>query len=627
MRDNPADRLTPQVKQRLWARAELYDRRFLADIFSRIPRHIAPRLLVEWEKRLETLGRRESNLYALSLKTDLLPELFPDAALPFDATDDEIADAAERAVRRVRERIRLHEAAGQETVIAAMTRVAHRYRVEPPRCNTVAGVIARMTDAAWWRRALRKRFQVVEHAAIRAGCVHRRAAPYVSDEAYRRHERHARKMSALLEALEAVNEETGECCTLAELRNTSTANPTIRRYAMMACVRGLEARAKALGFVGVFLTITCPSRLHARLEKSGDPNLRYDGTSPRAAQAYLARKVWNAGMRKLKHASIAPGREFFGLRTVEPHHDATPHWHVLAFVAPDRLDEFTATLRAYALADSPDEPGAAERRFTVEHIDPAKGSAARYIAKYVSKNTDGAGVGADNEADGDAAGSAARVVVWARLWNARQFQFFGIGAISPFRELYRLDRVPEPLEALLGDLWRAARDGDFATFLAVREARQTRLSLYYEPEPSRRYPGEIARKLRGVVIQGDAGGVPIVTRPYDWHIRPHDSLSDGVFRFPWTRFNNSARVDLTGFFTPSDAFDRPFFSGAGQARIVLSGDTGSRPAVLAAPGEDAGDVTIAGRSDSRSMTGRTARSGKGEKCPEPGTATRPGACL
>lgn len=542
MRNDPAAALPPQVKKRLWANPYPEDRRFLAEIFGRMPAHISGRLMTEWKGRFKSHGRRESNLYVMSLRDELLPELFPETGLPFHATDDEIADEAERAVKALRGRIEMYET--EREILALLARTAKRYRIETPRSDTTKGKLSRMLDVAWWRRALRKRFQVVELAAIKAGCVNRRAAPYVSDEAYRRHERHARKTQQLLELLEAVNEATGEVLTLAELRDTSTANPAIRRVAMMACVRGLEERAKGLGFEAVFVTITCPSRMHARHEKSGEPNKRYDGTSPREAQRYLGR-LWNNGNRALRHAGMKPGQDYFGLRTVEPHHDATPHWHMLAFVAPDKLETFVETLRAYALADSPDEHGAQERRFTVERIDPKKGSAAGYVAKYVSKNTDGAGVGEDFEAEGGASANASRAVVWARLWHIRQFQFFGVGAVSPFRELYRLDHVPEALETLIGELHEAAKAGDFAAYLKARDARQTRISMFYEEEQSKRYPGEQARKLRGVSVTGDAGPVPIVTRPDDWSIRLRQMPGDG---FPWTCINNSAGTDSTGFF-------------------------------------------------------------------------------
>lgn len=535
--------LPPKVKSRIWSNPYAEDRRFLADIFSSMPDGIANRISEEWERRYSKQGRRESNIYAMSVRDELLAELVPENGLPLHATDDEISDAAEQAVKNLRGRLKA--GGSEDDLLALLSRTVRRYRIEMPRCKSMAGTLSRMLDEAWWRRALRKRFRVVEHAAIKAGCVHRRAAPYISDEAFKRHQRHQRKTKALLENLEAINESTGETFTLEELRESSPANPSIRRFAMLACVRGLEARAKELGFEAVFVTTTCPSRMHARHEKSGDQNKNYDGTSPRQAQAYLGR-LWNSAIRKLGHMGIKPGQEFFGLRTVEPHHDGTPHWHMLAFVSPAHVETFTDTLREYALKDSPNEPGANERRFTVVRIDPKKGSAAGYIAKYVSKNTDGHGVGEDFEAEGGASENAPRVVVWSRTWGIRQFQFFGVGTVSPFRELYRLDSVPVALDELIGDLFIAAKNADFAAYIRARESRGIKLSLLFEDEPSKRYPGEQARKLRGLNVTGDAGQVPIVTRPDNWSIRIRQKPSDG---FPWTCINNSAPVDLNGDFS------------------------------------------------------------------------------
>ncbi|MCW2573567.1 MAG: replication endonuclease [Frankiales bacterium] len=559
MRDNLLHRLPPNVKGRIWAGTDdPLDRKFLSDIFAPIPPHVAKPLLKEWERRRATSGARDANLYALSLKTDVFPELFPDVGLPFHATDDEIADAADKAAGNVRVRLRLQN--DDAARLQVLERAARRYRVALPRCEHVSNMVSRMREPTWWRRALRRRFQVVEHAAIRAGCVHRHAAPYVSDEAFRRHQRQVIRTAAMLQRLDAVNLDTGETLAMADIAEGSLANPANRRAAMMVCVRGLEERAKALGFAPLFLTITCPSRMHARLASSGDANPAYDGTSPARAQQYLSRHVWNAANRCLQHAGIRPGVDYFGVRVVEPHHDATPHWHLLTFVREECEKQFIAALRAYALADSADERGAAERRFTVQRIDPAKGSAAGYVAKYVSKNIDGHAVGDDLElaAGVDSRSTAHRVVTWARLWNTRQFQFFGVGAVTPFRELYRLDRVPEPLEAILSDLWQAARDGDFGAFIGAREARKTRLALLYEATDSTRYPGELAKRVRGIVIHGEAAvPVSLVTRPDTWQIKmrplsanaakqPFFALTNSSIPLPWTRFNNSASPDLTG---------------------------------------------------------------------------------
>ena len=133
-------------------------------------------------------------------------------------------------------------------------------------------------------------------------------------------------------------------------------------------------------------------------------------TTPRAAHRYLCR-LWNSVLRKFEHDGI----ECFGIRVVEPHHDGTPHWHLLMFVHPDHAPDLLRTMKEYALLDSPDEHGAQEHRFKHERIDPAKGSAAQYVANYISKNVDGYGVGTDHEADQPAEVAAPRAVVWARV--------------------------------------------------------------------------------------------------------------------------------------------------------------------------------------------------------------------
>lgn len=629
--------LPQDVKARLWKRADRDDKPLIAEVFARMPAFIAHRIIDEWERLVDTKGRFDSNRYLWTVKDDLLPELFPENGLAFHATSDEVADAAERAVRHLQERLRSRMT--EADLLALLERIAHRYGVDLPGCTTLAGQRARMLDAAWWRRALRKRFQTIEHAAIKAGCVHRRAAPYVSDEAMRRHQRDAQRIAKLLESLEAVNETTGEILPLDEAAATSLANPEIRRVAMLACVKGLEARATELGLACVFLTITCPSRMHARSGSSGEQNPHYDGTSPRTAQNYLARKVWNAATRKLKRQGIDPGMAYFGLRVVEPHHDETPHWHLLAFVEPRHLAVFLATLRDYALKDSGNEPGAQEHRFKVVHIDPKKGSAVGYVAKYVSKSIDGHGVGEDLETGNPASATAARIVVCARLWHWRQFQFFGVGALTPFRELYRLITLPPHLDAPIGDLWRAARGGekggDFGAYLRAREAGQVRLTTLREARPSRRYPGEQAHRLRGIVFHGDAGPVPIVTRPDDWSIRPRPDAScrTGSGRVS----GRQSAVDRRGFeggfdrdrvslgldsITPRDIDYSGFYSAPNStpnSRKSLSDRTAKHRQTVSFSRAKQGGIGVLQREIGRRSTG-----GEGER-PRPGTTPKSGA--
>lgn len=475
-------------------------------------------------------------------QTMLSPIYASDDAAAFDLSDDELRDAAKSAAASVRRLVRLWAAQDtQPTVITRTLRqLAKRHRIELPSKDALAQTLNRLSDPSWWHRALRKRFRLVEHAAIACGRVHRHAAPYVSDSAMRRASRNRRRIADLLASLEAINQTTGQVLVLGDVADKSLANPANRRKALAARIKGIEQYATAKGQEALFLTITVPSRMHPRHSASGAANERFDGTSPRQAQAYLC-KLWGRAMRKLAHGGVAP----YGMRVVEPHHDGCPHWHVLVFVEPDHAQTLAQTLRAYALCDSPDEPGAAERRFRVERIDPDKGSALGYVLKYVSKSIDGEGVGADNETRTPAEEASQRIVAWARLWGIRQFQFFGVPAITPTRELFRVDA-----DCLPGRALRAAHDAtkanDYAAWLHALDAHALQFRVDYIERPSTRYPDEVTRRITGLTAHATdlQGTVQLTTRADEWRIQARrDRAASADAAPPWTRFNNSAPVD------------------------------------------------------------------------------------
>lgn len=483
--------------------------------------------------------------------------LSPDA---IDLSDNELNDHARQAAASV-QRLALQwltDGTDAPAIRRRLRQVAKHHQIEPPNKRELPELLNRFQDHRWWRRALRKRFRSVEHDAILSGRVHKHAAPYVSDKALRRAVRDRRRVAELLASLDAINQSTGQVLPLDELANASLANPANRRSALMSRVKGIEQHEKARGAAALFFTFTCPSRMHAR-HFSGGANARYDGTAPRHAQAHL-NKLWRRAMRKLLHDGISVS----GLRVVEPHHDGCPHWHVLAFVAPEHAEALTETLRAYALAEAPTEAGATQHRFKVERIDPAKGSAVGYVAKYVSKSIDGEGVDTDDETGDGGSASSQRIVTWARVWGVRQFQFFGVPAITPTRELYRVDRVTLPGNALQA-AHEACKANDYAAWLGACESHALSFRVEYVERPSSRYGGETSRRICGLAASACdlPGTVQLVTRSDEWRIEPRRSeAAGGEIAAPWTRFNNCAPVDFIEVFSTRPADEWAGHEGA-----------------------------------------------------------------
>ncbi len=283
-----------------------------------------------------------------------------------------------------------------------------------------------------------------EHGAIRLGLVHNRKGKYVSDETLNRRRKRVRRNRAVLEHCIATNE-LGQEYTLQQLAELSVSNPKIRRAELMTRIAGFDTVAQSLGHAGMFYTVTCLSRMHARLFRTGEENPKYDKTTPREAQAYLG-KIWSQIRAKLART------DFTSMASVLPSpSDGTPHWHLLLFMPKENARKVGSIIREYAMHEDGDEPGAAKHRYKEERIDKSKGTAASYIAKYISKNIDGFGLNGDTDG-GNPETAAERVRVWASTWGIRQFQQIGGPPVTLWRELRRMGEmgVTGELQALGG---------------------------------------------------------------------------------------------------------------------------------------------------------------------------------
>lgn len=309
----------------------------------------------------------------------------------------------------------------------------------------IRSMLKRVCDPAWWRRVLRRAHaQAVESTARAIGLVSKRAGCYASDEACKRRAGQVARNARSLASVTAVNADTAQEYTLAELASKGTANKEIRRHELMTRIAGFELIAKDCNHVAAMATMTCPARMHAVRTRPGrtfevEANPSWDGTRPDEAQRYLA-KTW----ARFRAAAERRGLDLYGFRIAEPNHDGTPHWHAILFFpavvksGAAGLDCLLQLLRRYFLADSPDERGADAHRVKVEAIDWSRGSAAGYVAKYIAKNIDGAHIERDLYGN-EAPAASQRVEAWATTWRVRQFQQIGGAPVGIWRELRRLN--------------------------------------------------------------------------------------------------------------------------------------------------------------------------------------------
>jgi hypothetical protein len=383
------------------------------------------------------LDEKKNKVIEAVLADDQRVPLATDGVLTGEGAFHHAADAAARECHRICNRVWTDDA-----ILIAIGMVCRRRGVAVPCGETVLEIVDRALDKRWWLRHIRTEFKRrFDHVAKQLGLVGKHIDPYISRESAIMQEHRNRENQKLLEACKAVNE-NGDVYTLAELASKGVGNKTLRRGELMLRIRGFEEAAGVLGHVAMFWTITCPSKFHS----VGGTNEKYKGFTTRQAQAYLC-KVWACIRAALHRAGIKP----YGFRVAEPHTDGCPHWHMLLFVDPARVNDMEMIVTAYALKEDEGENGSHENRVKLINIEAGNGTAAGYIAKYVGKNIDGQGVGEHHAfEDGrtyvittDTLGNmeftpSKRVTLWAQLNGIRQFQQIGGPSVTVMREVRRL---------------------------------------------------------------------------------------------------------------------------------------------------------------------------------------------
>ncbi|MFB9133499.1 replication endonuclease [Vibrio olivae] len=290
------------------------------------------------------------------------------------------------------------------------------------------------------------RTQYIEYSQIALGRVGggKGQRKYVSSRSYARWEKKQIEAEQFVNSMSVLSDDTGEAFDLAEVVKRTTANPENRRIELVVRSRGDEERAIEMGYEGVFVNWTLPSKYHRNSDK-------WNGCTPKEAHEVMMSK-WRLARAWFKKPKI--DIQWFGLRVAEPHKDGTPHAHMFLYVRPDQKQALINIIEAVAIDEDKDElmvKGTLDKtpRITIKECDPSLGTATGYIIKYISKNINGA-----HMPEGDAKQSALSATAWARIHRIKQFSQSGAPSVGLWRQLRRAN----PLDTAFDEELEALRD-------------------------------------------------------------------------------------------------------------------------------------------------------------------------
>lgn len=415
--------------------------------------------------------------------------------------------------------------------------------------HRAVAALSRLTSDRWWLRRLKmQRMQWREALLIAIGNVSRNASPYASRQAIR--DVKARRQSNLdyLRRCDLENSLTGERIDLMEKVLGSIANPAIRRMELMNTLAGIEAYAATSSHIGLFITLTTPARFHPTRTLAGHGKTRFnhrwdrEDFTPKDGQGYLV-KQWS----KMRTAFKDHQLQVYGVRVVEPHHDGTPHWHLMLFTPQPQRQQVIDILRRYALQQDTGEPGAQENRLHCKHLN--RGGATAYMAKYIAKNLDGYALEGerDHETGTPLSETANAVSAWASTWRIPQFHPFGLPSIGAYRECRRIrghslsQQFDERTEAV-----RAAADaGDFAGYITAQGGANVPRSQQWvrvarDDAPTLNSYDERVQKVIGIYASHLGPDRIYRTRTLQWRIVAKNSEA----ATPWSSANNCGSLSV-----------------------------------------------------------------------------------
>ncbi len=379
-----------------------------------------------------------------------------------------------------------------QSAFVAISELMRAFLINPPQVKkkhkTVEGgereleaAIKRCLDAEYLIRKFHYlRSQYIEYSQIALGRVGKKKGQnhYISSRSLTRWKHKQREAQQWLDSMSAYNPETGVAFDLSEVTKRTTSNQENRRVELVVRSRGDEERAIDLGFEGVFLNWTLPSKYHRNSDK-------WNGCTVKEAHKNLMAQ-WRLARAHFKKQDI----EWFGLRVAEPHKDGTPHAHMFIYVHPSQRKTLVNICAHIARSEDNGElynSDIMKTRFLAKPCDPSQGSATGYIIKYISKNINGA-----HMPETDAQKSAQSVQAWASTHRIKQFSQSGSKPVGLWRQFRRAKPSDTAFDPTLNSVREACDKSRWKEFCQLAGAEK----LAYE-EKQNKY-GETVKRVIGI---------------------------------------------------------------------------------------------------------------------------------
>mgnify|MGYP000586018011 CR=1 FL=1 len=357
--------------------------------------------------------------------------------------------------------------------------------LSPRKGKSLFGDINRYCSPKWWSRKLKCLYlQSKERVAHYLRLVNDKLDKYLTSENFDILRENRARNQVYFDSLVATDELDTKL-NFSDVVSSSLANPKNRKAEIVTRLKGSEKYAEKYGYKSDLITFTCPSKYHA-VSHPNIKNANYDNSSIWEAKEYLT-KQWARIRTKLQKLNV----DYYGFRVVEPHHDGTPHWHLIIFSKENQRQCLHDCIQNHIVKGATHK----QHLLDIKPVDKKKGSAEGYLVKNITEKVDFTG-----KKNIPSSEELSRINEWGTLWKVHQFEPFGGPKAGMWREARRIAMTAQVDDS---PIWKIVKGGDWLAFFEFTnqpkvDGSKSKISLYKKFDDSLNEFGE----ERGILVKG-----------------------------------------------------------------------------------------------------------------------------